>query len=79
MVTWKKYWREEKKSTKTEVNEVIEKNSRFLTTGLNTGLKPTFGIKGVKHGSDHLNFFLTAAGKTLLKEAFKRRCFERLN
>ena len=47
-----------------------------MATGLNTGLKPTFGIKTVNHGSDNLEGLLTALGKTLLKEAFKRRRFE---
>ena len=50
-----------------------------MTTGLNTGLKPTFGIKTAKHGSDNLEGFLTALEKILLKEAFKRRRFERPN
>ena len=55
------------------------RNSRFKATGLNTGLKPTFGIKNAKHGSDNLEGFLTAAEKTLPKEAFKRWRFERQN
>ena len=71
--------RDQKQSTETEVNEVIEENSRFITTVLNTGLKPTFGIKTVKHGSDNLEGFLTALVKTLLKESLKRRRFERPN
>ena len=33
----------------------------------------------MKHGSNNLEGPLTAAGKTLLKEYFKRRCFERPN
>ena len=68
-----------KKSTETEVNEVIEENSRFMSTGLNTGLKPKFGIKTAKHGSDNLEGFLTTMVKTLRKEAFKRQRFERPN
>ena len=56
--------------TKTEVNEVIKENSRFMTTGLNTGFNPTFLIKTEKHRSDNLKVFLTEVGKTLLKEAF---------
>ena len=32
-----------------------------------------------KHGSDNLEGFLIAVGKTLLKEAFKRRRFDRQN
>ena len=55
--------RDQKQSTETEVNEVIEENSRFITTGLNTGLKPKFGIKTAKHGSDNLEDFLTAVKK----------------
>ena len=50
-----------------------------MATGLNTGLNPTFGIKKAKHGSDNLEGFLTALGKILLKEAFKRRRFQRPN
>ena len=60
MVRWKSFWHDKKKSTETEVNEVIEENYRFMTTGLNTALKPKFGIKTVKHGSDNLEGFLTA-------------------
>ena len=46
-----------------------------MATGLNTVLKPTFGIKNAKHQSYNLEGFLTAVGKTLPKEAFKhRRC-----
>ena len=36
---------------------------RFMATGLNTGLKPTFGVNKVKHGSDNLEDFLTALEK----------------
>ena len=50
-----------------------------MATGLNTGLKPTSGIKTAKHGSDKLEGFLTAVVKTLLKEAFERQRFERPN
>ena len=50
-----------------------------MATGQNTGLKPTFGIKTANHGSENLEGFLTAVGKTLLEEAFKRRRFELLN
>ena len=35
-----------------------------MDTGLNTGLKPTFGVKTEKHGSDNLKGFLTAVKKT---------------
>ena len=44
-----------------------------MATGLNTSLKPRFGVKRAKHGSNNLEGFLTAVEKTLLKEAFKRR------
>ena len=44
-----------------------------------TGLKPTFGVKTAKHESDNLEGFLTAVGKTLFKEGFKRRRFDRQN
>ena len=67
------------KSTEPEANEEIEEESRFMATGLNTGLKPTFGVNTAKHGSDNLEGFLTAVGKNLLKEAFKRQHFERQN
>ena len=50
-----------------------------MATGLNTGLNPTSGIKKAKNGSDNIEGFLTAVGKTLLKEDFKRRRFERPN
>ena len=50
-----------------------------MATGLNTGSKTKFGVNTVKHGSDNLEGFLPAAGKTLLNEAFKRRRFERHN
>ena len=64
VVRWNEFWRDQKQSTKTELNEIIEEeNSRFMDTGLNTGLKPTFGIKTAKHGSDNLEGFLTAVGK----------------
>ena len=56
-----------KKSTKTELNEEYE-DSRFIATGLNTGLKPTFGIKTAKHGSNNFEVFLTTVGKPPLKE-----------
>ena len=50
-----------------------------MATGLNTGLKTTFGVKTAKHGSDDLEGFLNVVEKTLLKEAFKRRCSDRQN
>ena len=41
VVMWKEFWRDQKQSTKTELNEIIEEeNSIFMATGLNTGLKP---------------------------------------
>ena len=57
VVRWKEFWRDQKQSTETEiqdVNEEEEEDSRFKATGLDTGLKPTFGIKTAKHGSDNL-------------------------
>ena len=79
VVRWKEFWRDQKQSTEHEVNEAIEEESRFMATGLNTGLKPTFGVKTAKHGSDKLEGFLTAVGKTLLEESFKLRRFKRPN
>ena len=64
MVSWKEFWRYQKQSTEPEANEEIEEESRFMATGLNTGLKPTFGVKIAKHGSDNLKGFLTAVKKT---------------
>ena len=60
VVRWKQFWRDQKQSTETKLNEVIEENSRFISTGLNTGLKLTFGIKTAKHVFDNLGGFLTA-------------------
>ena len=79
VVRWKEFWRDQKQSTKPKANEEIEEESRCMATGLNTGLKTTFGVKIEKHGSDNLKDFLTAVGKTFLKEALKRRRFERQN
>ena len=60
MVRWKEFWRDQKQSTElNELNEETEE-SRFMATGLNTGLKPTFGIKTAKHGSENIEGFLTA-------------------
>ena len=33
-----------------------------MATGLNNGLKPTFGIKTAKHGYENIEGFLTAVG-----------------
>ena len=65
MVRWKLFWRNQKKSTKTELNELNEetKESIFMATGLDTGLKPTFGIKTAKYGSDNIEGFLSEAEK----------------
>ena len=73
--------RNQKQSTETELQDVNEEEdySRFKSIGLKTGLKPTFGFKTAKHGSDNLEGFLTAVEKTLLKEAFKIRRFEHQN
>ena len=69
VVRWKEFWRDQKQSTETELQEVNEEedDSRFKATGLNTGLNSTFGLKNAKHGSDNLEGFLTAVEKTLLK------------
>ena len=81
VVRWKEFWSDQKQSTKMELQDVNEEeeDSRFKATGLNTGLKPTLWLKTSKHGSDYLEGFLTAVEKTLIKEAFKRRRFERKN
>ena len=79
MVRWKEFWRHQKQSTEPEENEEIGEKYRFMATCLNTSLKPTFGVKTEKHGSDDLKGFLTVVGKTLLKEAFKRRRLYRQN
>ena len=50
-----------------------------MNIGLNNGLKPKFGIKNVKHGSDNLEGFLIAVKKKILKAAFKRWRFELSN
>ena len=63
VVRWKGFWRDQKQSIGPEANEEIEEEYRFMATGLNTGLKPTFGVKTEKHGSDNLKCFLTAVGK----------------
>ena len=64
VVRWKEFWRDQKQSTEPEGNEIEEEKSRFMDTGLNTGLKPTFGVKTAKHGSDNLEVFLTAVEKS---------------
>ena len=63
MVRWKGLWRDQKQSTEPEVNEFIEQNSRFITIGINNGLKPKIGVNTVKHGYDNIEGFLTAVGK----------------
>ena len=80
VVRWKEFWNDQKQSTKAELQEVNEEeDSRFKAAGLNTGFKPMFGLKTANHGSDNLEGFLIAVGKTLLKEAFKLRRFELQN
>ena len=50
VVRWKEFWRDQKQSTKNKLNALNEeKESRFMATGLNTSLKPTFGINTAKH------------------------------
>ena len=50
-----------------------------MATSLSTGLKPIFGLKTAKRGSENLKGFLKAVGKTLLKEAFRCQHLERPN
>ena len=50
-----------------------------MAISLSKGLKPIFGLKNENHGSNNIEGFLTAVGKTLLKEAFICRRFERPN
>ena len=76
VVRWKEFWRDQKQSTKPEGNETEEEKSRSMATSLNISLKSTFGVKTAKHGSDNLEGFLTAVGKNLLKQAFKRCRFD---
>ena len=68
VVWWKSFWCDQKQSTKNERPE--EEENIFKATGLNTGLKPTFGLKTAKHRSDNLEGFLTVVEGTLLKKAF---------
>ena len=62
-------------STETELQDVNEEEEDFRVkaTGLETGLKPTFGIKTAKHGSDNLEGFLTAFERFLEECFFHRR------
>ena len=55
-----------KESIKTELNEEDE-DSRFMATGLSTGLKPRIGFKTTKHGSNNIKGFLTEIGKPSLR------------
>ena len=59
VVRWKKFWRNQKQSTKTESNEEDEE-SIFVATSISTHLKPAFGLKTEKHGSKNLKGFITA-------------------
>ena len=63
VMRWKEFWRDQKQSTKPEVNKVIKEEYRFMANGLNASLKPTFVLKTAKHGSDNLKGFLTAVEK----------------
>ena len=78
VVRWKEFWRDQIQSTENELPEE-EEDTGFKATGLSTSLNPTFGLKTKNHGSDNIEGFLTAVEKTLLKEAFRRRHFERPN
>ena len=80
VLRWKEFCRDQKQESETKLNEMNEEEeSRSMATGLNINLKPTFGIKNVKHVATNLEGFLKVVGKILLKEAFKRRCFKRSN
>ena len=61
VVRWKEFWRDQKQSTKTELNGLNEEaeESRFMAAGLNTGLNPTFHLNIENHGSENLEGFLT--------------------
>ena len=53
------------------VNEISKEDETiFKAYSLNTGLKPTFSLKTLKHGSEDLEGVLTVVEGTLLKEAF---------
>ena len=41
-----------------------------MATVLSTGLKPTFGLKTAKHGSNNLEGFLTVVGKPSSRRIF---------
>ena len=47
--------------------------------GLNTSLKPIFGLKTAMHGSENLDSFLATVEITLIKEAFRRLNFGQPN
>ena len=64
LIATERIWCDQKQSTETEVDEVIEENSGFMNTSLNTSLKPTFGINTARHGYNSLEGFLIAVGKT---------------
>ena len=64
VVRWKEFWRDQKQSTEPEANEEIEEEYISMATGLHTGLKPTFGVKTAKDGSDNLEGFFIAVGKS---------------
>ena len=81
VVWWKEFFPNQKQSTKNEIPEEDETifKAAGLNTGLNTGLKPAFGLKTQNHVSDSIEGLLTAVEINLIKEAFRRRRFERLN
>ena len=59
LVRRKELWCKKKQSTKTELNEEIGE-SRFMASGLSTGLKTMFFLKTDKHRFDNIEGFLTA-------------------
>ena len=62
VVRWKEFCSDQKQSNKTELNEE-NGESRFMDTGLSTGLKPTFGLNNAKDGSDNLEVLPTSVRK----------------
>ena len=78
MVQWKEFWQYQKhKTTKNYLSKETE--DRLIFMGLNTGVKPAFGLDTARHGSQNLNGLLDAVEITLLKEALHCRRFDRPN
>ena len=62
LVWWTEFWRDQKQSIATELNEENE-GSTIMATGLTTGLKPTFGLNTAKNGFNNLKVFLNEVVK----------------